>query len=344
MAQKFLDSFDLYNTADIPQKWLGGEASGGVWAIQNSIVRTGAQAIYCNNSNGAWLVAPSFASTAEFIVGFAVNYQSSGDGMLTFFDSTTNTVALELRVNRTTAALEVYQFNGAIVATGPSLPSNQWTAIGVDVKFSSAGAGTCKVYVNGALVLNLTGLTTGTTSIADSVILGSGYAHASTFQNIVAYYDDFFIYDATGAHNNAYPGDVKILALLPNGEGRVNQWSPTGAAPNYACVNEVPPDGDTTYVADSTVGHEDTYTLQALSGASAVLGVQVCAFARKDDIVSRAIDLGVGNGASESYGSDIYLGANYSYVTQEFDQNPLTSANWATGDFTTLQAAVKVAV
>jgi hypothetical protein len=52
----------------------------------------------------------------------------------------------------------------------------------------------------------------------------------------------------------------KILGLFVQ-----EQWTRNTGATNVSCVDETPPDDDTTYVEDGTVGHVDTYTVPALT-------------------------------------------------------------------------------
>jgi hypothetical protein len=57
---------------------------------------------------------------------------------------------------------------------------------------------------------------------------------------------------------------------------------------------------------------------------------------------SRTIAAGVGNGTTRSYGAAFGLtNGSYSMTSTIFNTNPLTSANWALADLSTLQACVK---
>jgi hypothetical protein len=157
-------------------------------------------------------------------------------------------------------------------------------------------------------------------------------------------FDDVYICDATGSIHNDFLGDVKIVTLLPNGNGRVNQWTRTGgtSSGNYTAVNEVPPNGDTSYVSSSTAGQIDAYTVSSLGTVSAVVAAQIVASARKDDAGTRVLALGFGDGTTESYNAGTTLNGSYIMYTQPLDENPLTSSAWATSDFSGAQLAIEV--
>jgi hypothetical protein len=59
-----------------------------------------------------------------------------------------------------------------------------------------------------------------------------------------------------------YPSNwLRIGMLSPSGAGFSTQLAVTGAPANWQAVDDIPPDGDTSYVSTATVGDRDFYTL-----------------------------------------------------------------------------------
>jgi hypothetical protein len=223
-----------------------------------------------------------------------------------------------------------------------------WTYIEVKAVAGSASNGSITVYVNSVQVLALTSVTTSTALASYQQFIWRNGANANNANPRIC---DIYVNDGTGAVNNTFKGDTRVYALWPASNGRVDVLTRTGGtgAGNYTAVNENSgtwPDDDTSYNSSATPGDEDCYGLGALPGnVTAVTGVRVSAWARKDDGSPRTFKLGVGNNTTESWGATQSLSASYKYYHSDFDINPLTSANWALGDFSggsALQAAVEV--
>jgi hypothetical protein len=114
---------------------------------------------------------------------------------------------------------------------------------------------------------------------------------------------------------------------MPNGAGAHSAWTPNGATPNYACVDETTADGDTTYVSDSTPGDIDTYAFADVDASATVYGVQTNLYARKDDAGTRQIAPVVRQSGTDYVGTTVTLGSSYSFYSQIYNQDP-TAADW----------------
>ena len=88
------------------------------------------------------------------------------------------------------------------------------------------------------------------------------------------YIDDLFMYDDINAvvtgdidYDTHWPIDNhRIETLRPSAAGTNADFTATGAADNYACVDELTNDYDTTYLSSSTTGHTDSYAFDNLTG------------------------------------------------------------------------------
>ena len=68
--------------------------------------------------------------------------------------------------------------------------------------------------------------------------------------------DDVYVADAA-----TRLGDSRVITLVPDGDTGDKDWSPSSGEDNYAMVDEEQVDGDTSYVASSTPGDLDFYTM-----------------------------------------------------------------------------------
>lgn len=159
------------------------------------------------------------------------------------------------------------------------------------------------------------------------------------------YIDDLWICDGQPGLTG-YQGDCSVKALLPTGAGATTQLAATGAASNYAAVNEATQNGDTSYVASATAGQEDTYAMADLSATvAAVKGLQTVLVARKDDAGPRTVAPVLrpgGAGGSDQVGASVPLVASYAMQLQVWETNPATSAPWTPADVTAAEVGMKV--
>lgn len=334
MALLFCDSFDTYAVGQILAKWTSNPAGS---LSLGSPGRLGyGQYLSVNNGEPALIRGLSGGPYTTLINGFAW-YLNSGSVPNTdiwgFYDNLGNTLC-DIRIT-TTGQLAFSVPGGATTYSSAGIISAKtWAYIEADVVFSASTSGSFTLRYNGVTVL--------TASSVNTASNGNGCSGAGPSTGTNCFYDDVYMLNSTSP-NNAFFGDTKIIALMPNGNGRVNGWTRFGgsASGNYTAVNEIPPDGDTSYVYTATPTTEDCYTIQSLSNVSTVVAVQLSAYARKDDTPSRVLGLGVGNGSTESFpGSGTSLNTSYSYVLLPLDVNPLTTSAWAVADFTTLQNCI----
>jgi len=109
--------------------------------------------------------------------------------------------------------------------------------------------------------------------------------------------------------------------------GTNSDWTPS-AGSNHENVDEVGPDGDTTYNSSGTTTDKDSLTHDGGNDFDAVLAVEVLARARKEDASDGSLKLGVLHDASESQGDAHTLSTDYTYYSDIFEVNPSTSLAW----------------
>lgn len=329
MGVVLMDSFDGYATAQIANKWTYATASV---AIQASGGRNGTNGLRLpGNSHYVYEELPSSYNT--IYMGFAMkadNITFGGRAFLALYEG--STLHVDFRMADDTGKIYATR-NGTTLGTTTNqvIYPNTWAHIQVKVYIHDS-AGTIDVLVNGVNVLSLSGIDTKNdgTGVINCVRLSFGPWSAST------YFDDVWVSDSE------LLGDCRIECILPSGSGATTQWD-ASAGNNYECVDENTPNSDTDYVSTATADEIDTYAFSNLTTtAGTVKGVQVSAFARKDDAGSRSIALVSRPGSTDRVGDTKALADSYNYYSQILDENPDTEAAWTISEVNASEFGVKL--
>ena len=337
MALLFMDSFDHYVTADIVEKW----TSVG----SNTIIPTGGRrgSGCLRGPGGAGTALKGVPASGNIgIVGFA--YKTTALGSLQrftgFHDAPNNRDHIYVSVN-SDGSISVTRSN----TTGPAASGG--TVLGTSVAgiisinnfyyieckvLLSATVGTVTIRVNGIQVLNLTNQNTIHTAGATtySSIWLSGLAGGIPNTD----FDDLYVLDGSGsAPYNDFLGDVRVDACLPTGVGWANGFSPSAGA-NWQCVDDATPNDDTDYNWTPNTGITDLFVTQdaPVAGAS-VLGVQVNISAKKMDAGVCTVAPVVRTGGADVAGTAQGPTTVYTYLSQPYQINPVTSTPWTEATF-----------
>jgi hypothetical protein len=337
MAILYLDSFSTYNTAGINQFWTQITNNS---AITAGAGRRGGPALTGVNTCAVQRAIPN---SATVVVGAAFKFTGVGPVQNNDFIILKDGTTTQVRVEYATGILRI---------TGPSgvLATGSTNLINGGVYYVEFKATIADAIAANSCVLRLNGVVECTAPAgSDTKATANAFANSVTLMTAGANFvpqcaiSDLYILDGTGAVNNDFLGDKRVEPCFPAAAGTATNWTPTGAAANWDCVNEAVADGDTTYVAGATVGQYDTYALQDLvAGAAAVNGVQVRLVARKDDAGSRALAPALRVNGTNYDGATIALGDGYLPSTQAWDLNPDTAAAWTDAQVNALEAGVKL--
>ena len=153
--------------------------------------------------------------------------------------------------------------------------------------------------------------------------------------------DDIALNDTTGAVDNSWCGDGRVIALTPTGNSATLQWTPS-AGDNYACVDDVPPNS-TDYVSVGIVDQKDIYTLSdpSILDGSTINRVWVETRAKKEQADEASLRPIIVSYETEYAQNDYALTLNYTRIaTEEWLVNPNTAAVWTIQELTDLQSGV----
>lgn len=338
MTLRFTDSFDHYSSSQISRKWtLVGTTAPTITAsgrFGGSCIRFGTASVNCH-------VTLTLDNQASWVIGLAFKCSALPAGacaIIQLLDAAS--AQCEVRIN-TDGTLSVTR-NGTALTSGTSslsISAGAWYYLEFKVTIAdSIAAGSCKVRINGVDWITVaTGqdVKNTTNATANQIRVGEAFASGTSFNLDV---DDLYIFDgnASTPANNDFIGDARVECLNASGAGANTTWTPN-AGTNWSRVSDATPDDDTTYVADSTAGHRDSYAFANLSSTPvSIFGTQTVLCARKDDAGSRSIATVCVSGATTDDGASISIGDTYLFYMQIRERNPNGPANWT---LTTVNAA-----
>jgi hypothetical protein len=292
------------------------------------------------NSSGGAMFGPAITATAQFRVGFHLNHNSGTNGMRSIVKWLSgSTVVGGIGYNATTGLVHI------VVGSAPASSvasisavtiglnaTDTWKHIGVNVKLAASG-GWVTLYVDGVNVLTFSGDTLGSSGVTtiDNIGWHGVFEVVAAWSNY-AYYDDLLIDDLVGEVDGAVP-DRRFLLITPNGNGTNSEMTGNDGnqVNNYQMADEVPNDGDTTYVAATSSGLTDTYAMTTVTPEAgwmfgAVIPLVVARKTAAEDDVQIAPTLR--SGAEEENGSNHTLGTSYTLAWARWATDPSTDIAW----------------
>ncbi|MEZ4684151.1 MAG: hypothetical protein R2932_59070 [Caldilineaceae bacterium] len=195
-----------------------------------------------------------------------------------------SSVVLDLRWDGANSTLQLYFGTTQIdtVLSAEFAQTSTWLHIGIDIKVD-ASSGWANVYLDGVEVLSFSGDTTTGSTAMDSLVVGS--PRTGQRWNNFLYFDDLYIDNLAGESAVTIVPDYRFVPVTPNGNGNASEWlgSDADSTDNYLLVDEVTPDGDTTYVETDVGNNEDDYTMTniTLEDGYEVSAVIAMAYAKK---------------------------------------------------------------
>jgi hypothetical protein len=204
--------------------------------------------------------------------------------------------------------------------------------------------GEVEARVNGQIILDLTGFDTQSQATDDitQIRVSDGITSNSNIHgNNEMWIDDAIIWDTTGTEYNTFLGDCRAFWMPANAVGASSQFTPTSGA-NYTNVDDATPDDDTTTVADTVVGHIDSYGAADLPGSAiVVLAVAHMVYAKKDDAGARAIAAKIRLAGTYATGADIALSNAYLFYQTIFQRDP-ANAPWTPTNVNAMEVGAEI--
>lgn len=352
MAVVFLDGVGHYDTPLIGEKYSTintGLGPSTAWAVTaegrfgNCIKRTA----LTNGTPGYLDAAPLLTQsgvalpTASGFVGFAMKVDDllgvstalpSSCRVCRVMEGTLYHLSFDLQSDGTFA---VHRYDSAtqvvkLAVSAEGLTADTWAYVECKWVISDT-VGVAQIRVNGTTILSFAGDTKGTwfpigtLGVWTAARLWEMQSAASPL--LIVRTCDLYLANMTGSDNIDFLGDIVVDKILPDGVGNSSSWTPTPGPNNWADVNEVPPDGDTSYVAATAPGTRDTYSFEDVLGDP--LAIQIVAYARKETAGGAEITPTVRTAGVDYDGiAQGVADTAYTFYHWPYDTNPDTGAPW----------------
>lgn len=311
-------------------------ATSGTFSIQNSVVRTGTYALRVNpTTSGTGFIrmnkiiadgTNSDTTVTTFYARFYFRYAvkpASNFELLAVIGSA-STVKMRIALN-SGGNIALYTGGGTatLVATGSTvLAQDTWYRLETYAINSSSGAYEFRIDGN----VELSGASGFDYGVNDParIILGK----QANFNNntVDFFYDDFMSSDS------GFPGAGQAKVMLPNANGNYQTWTVgAGSGSHYLIVNEVPPDGDTSYLLSTGVlTNAETEALQD-SGTVGITGtvnsVKAITVNKQNSSAGNLI-VRLRSSSTDSNTTGAATGATYAVLSKLSDTDPATSGAW----------------
>lgn len=341
MSLVFMDGFDKYtDTAGLDTVYSRGDPSRSAYYPTGG--RFGGGALWINDydPNDCKVLLPAnFVEGDTFHVAFhrftadgsSPTPNQTTDGRL-FTLSTAGTDYLTISRNAT----DVYAYLLGTTQNAPwTYTYDTWHHIETAIKLSQAGDGFCKIWLDGALIMNYSGATLNAGGLTFSQFHIQGLYNTPNNE----YIDDLVIWSSgAGGLAASQLAEHRIETLSPTGDGDTTTFTPLSGN-NVDNVDEAGTnDGDTSYNTGDTPGEKDLFTLPSLSYTpSSIHGVQVVTWAKTvaggDDLATLLKISGSEYGAAAKN-----LTTGYTRQADYFALNPHTAGYWTPSALSGLQA------
>lgn len=342
MALLFVDGFDAQ---DHQGKW--DTASSALTGSSTTRYGTGSSR-QCVISAGAGNTSKKlYAAASTVYAGFAFWADASGTSgfvqpMVIFYGDAGATQHLWIGYHGITRKWEVRVNNWGgtqLAVSADTYAGSSWVYVEIMVVIH-ASTGRVKLNINGATVIDYTGVTKngGTNNTSDAIGIGTQADFGTGAAKM--YYDDLYVCDSTGTVNNGFLGEVRVPALLPNGAGASTQWTSSTGLGNWDNVNDVPP-VDSTLNYSPTTGQRDTYSLSDTAISGTVLGVQV-ASRMSNSAAGVGAKTAVKSGATVAYGVSRSLTTTPITYLDVLEADPNTSAAWTATAVNAIEVGAEV--
>ena len=252
MTRLWTDGFEFQD--------LYGYCSGGVWASASTVQKRSGNAsakILNSGPTATGFINFSFDAVDEFYLRVGLYVDTTKDWPQIIWYSGVTEVGY-IHFTTCNKVIAVATGIGQVGTGTTSLFESVWYLIEIHVKLN-ATTGVMQVKIDGksTLEIDYTG-NTGSGTV-DTIEFFIGYGGLGEIQS--AYIDDIALNDTAGGVDDSWPGEGKIIVMMPNDDSTPLELTPSAASDHHLLVDEVPSDNDTTYVEGSVIDEEDMYNL-----------------------------------------------------------------------------------
>lgn len=337
---QFIDGFAHYTSSNIPQKWTFPDGT---------ITQTPPAGRLGPGINQGGEMAVTLPHESGWVTGFAAYFTASGHSGFIYSGAHAGFPGvLSLRIESDNTLSLYVANNGVLVANSSPFAVFENTWYYFQIKYTISGGTATPVVVTATCLVDGTNRVSGSGTSASNTtgyLLRTPTVNYHKFSNTVVngrtFFKDLYIFDTTGGHTNDFAGDCTFIYVVPDGDV-TTQWTPSSGTVHFSLVNEVPPDGDSSYVQSTGTNNLDNYTWQDIPVFSGtIVAAQYLGFLRKTGEGQRSVKLTVGTGSFDQTSDEFFLNDNYLYYRLPLGTDPATGAQWTQSGFNATKFGVK---
>lgn len=219
----------------------------------------------------------------------------------------------------------------------PVITADAWNHVEVKAKIHNS-TGYLEVRVNEVTVLNLTGIDTQSTALAETSQMEFGKINSSVSGSLSTswYVDDIFTWDDQVDGDNDivdFVGDKKVFTVFPNADTAEADWAKSTGTVGYSLIDEENPD-DADYITTATDGDVSEFGLQDLpSNIAEIIAVQITPRVLKTDAGTVLFSTDIVSGASATAADPIPLTTQATYRPFIHTKDPASGVPFTLSDF-----------
>lgn len=333
MARIFTEGFEMGDLLG-----LSSINGGAIIKTSSPAPRSGVYCLYCSDITAN--VTIDIDDKTELYFRAGVRCVSVDTGSTTILFGAYNSTTPLIRINMTTLSLSLQVGTATTGTAFYTINQSVWYLLEVYVKIHDT-EGVVTVKLDGIEVYSFSGDTKpGADTTINNIVLGQ----KTSAVNYPAF-DDIAINDTTGSVDNSWCGDGRIIALKTNASGDITNLTNSAGTQvnNYTYVDDIPADGDTTFVYGDSENEYDLYGFENPS-------IPVNNIPKMVWVEGRAKTTGSGTGRMviKSSGSEITSGSmalGYEYgvlLSEYYSIDPITSGSWSQETLDAIQAGMKI--
>lgn len=308
--------------------------------LGTSFGRNGSGLALTGNTN---LLTKTTPHSNVWTIGFAIKFPfatTDNDTIYKIYNNDQTMLILEHNIDQT-LTIWAGNFSHAIGTTNRALQNGRWYWIDFSVSFSGSSpiTLTAELRINGNVELSgsaSTGLTSANLVSGDNTANRHSFNGLNNFASV--YFDDYYMKNSVG-----YYGDIRIIALYPNGEGDTLTWTPDSGLVHYTEINTHPAD-ITKFVKTATPGNIDTFNWEDIPTFSGTIkAVNMGFLANKDDEGTKSFEIVFGNTGTEEHSVEFFVSSDApEYYEHSNELDPATGLIWTQVGWNAKQVGVKL--
>ena len=278
--------------------------------------------------------------SSELYFRCAFRFTSATSTFLKFFIRLKNDTTVLFNLYYYLQTLEAFVGAVSIGETNPILQAGVWYLIEGYLKIGESGIVIIKL--DGIPIIEYAGNTiVSAISLADTIeFYGETHGNGHGFD-----FDDLALNDTTGSTNNSWCGDGRIVAIKPNANGDVAGLlnSAGNQTNNYTYVDDIPSDGDTTFVSGSEVDLYDLYNAGSPVIPTGYIPKGFWVEGRAKTTGSGTMSPMLKTSGCEVTSGSVALGYEYGAVVGDYySADPITSGSWSQETLDAIQIGLKI--